>query len=535
MEPILPSDPQALRRLVEELLVALKEKDLRIGQLSAQVEALRRRIFGRSSEKVEPGQLALDLGAWLASQAEAASEPSTPVPPAPEKESAPRPGHGRRRLPEHLHRHRTEYHPSAEDRVCRGCSAELKKIGEETSEQLEYIPASLFVHVHARIVYACPYCQENVVSGALPVQPIDKGLPGPGLLAHVLTSKYNDHLPLNRLEGIFQRQGVELSRSTLCDWVGSSAKRLEPLVEEMKTEILASRKIHTDDTTVPVLDKTKESTKTGRLWVYVGDPDHEHIVFDYTPDRSRDGPQDFLKGYKGYLQADAYAGYDALYASHDVIEVACWAHARRKFFDAMKTAAVRSRIALVSIRELYEIDRRGHGLGEKERRDLRLAEAKPVLDRFKIWLDVEAKKVLPKSPIGEAIRYTLAQWVALTRYLDDGLLEIDNNRAERALRRVAIGRKNWMFAGSDEGGRRAAIVYSLIASCAALKIDPYAYLRDVLSRLPSTRGADALRLLTPKAWKAALSAPPATPAATAVAAVEAATVTAAAVAEATAA
>jgi hypothetical protein len=338
---------------------------------------------------------------------------------------------------------------------------------------------------------------------------------------------------LNRLEGIFQRHGVELSRSTLCDWVGASARLLEPLVEEMKAEILASRKIHTDDTTVPVLDKNHEATKTGRLWVYVGDPAHEHIVFDYTPDRgSRDGQRAFLNGYKGYLQADAYAGYDAIYVSQEVIEVACWAHARRKFFDA-KADAVRSRIALGYIRELYEIEKRGRDLGEKERRDLRVAEAKPWLDTFKSWLDDEAKKIMPKSSIGGAISYALAQWGALIRYLDDGLLEIDNNRAERALRRVAIGRKNWMFAGSDEGGRRAAIVYSLIASCAALKIDPYAYLRDVLSRLPTTQGADALRLLTPKAWKAGLSTTPTDPASAA--AVVSAKVTAAAIAEATAA
>jgi transposase len=471
------------------------------------LEALRRRIFGRSSEKLDANQLALDLGAWLAAHAEEAA-PETPEPPATEKETARRNGHGRRRLPDHLPRHRTEYHPAPGDRVCRECSLDLKRIGEEVSERLEYVPASLFVQVDARIKYACPHCQGNVVIGSLPVQPIDKGLPGPGLLAHVLTSKYNDHLPLNRLEGIFQRQGVELSRSTLCDWVAASARLLEPLVAVMKEEVLASRKIHTDDTTVPVLDKSRESTKTGRLWVYVGDCAHEHIVFDYTPDRSRDGPLRFLEGYKGYLQADAYAGYDAVYAGRKVLEVACWAHARRKFFDAMKSDAGRSRIALAHIRDLYTIEKRGRDLGETQRRDLRVAEAKPRLDAFKIWLDAEAKKTLPKSPIGEAISYARAQWVALTRYLEDGLLEPDNNRAERALRRIAIGRKNWMFAGSDEGGRRAAIVYSLIASCAALKIDPYANLRDVLERLPSCSPGDAaaLRLLTPKAWKAALAA-----------------------------
>lgn len=506
-EPELPSDPQALRQLVLELLSALQEKDRRIGQLSSQLEALRRRLFGRSSEKLDPDQLALDLGAWLAAHPIEAPPAEALESPAAEKESAPRSGHGRRHLPEHLKRHRIEYHPAPEDRTCRECSIELKRIGEETSEQLEYVPSSLLVLVHARIKYACPCCQGNVVCGSLPVQPIEKGLPGPGLLAHVLVSKYNDHLPLNRLEGIFQRQGVELSRSTLCDWVAAGAKVLAPLVDVMKTEVLASRKVHTDDIPVPVLEKDRGSTKTGRLWVYVGDPAHEHIVFDYTPDRSRDGPQRFLSGYKGYLQADAYAGYDVVYAGQEVIEVACWAHARRKFFDAMKSDAARGRIALAHIRALYAVEKRGRDLEEAERRDLRVAEAKPQLDAFKTWLDTEAQKALPKSPIGEAIGYARAQWMALTRYLEDGLLEPDNNRAERALRRVAIGRKNWMFAGSDEGGRRAAIIYSLIASCAAVKIDPYAYLRDVLQRIASCDSDTGdLQLLTPKAWKAALAA-----------------------------
>lgn len=509
-EPELPSDPQSLRQLVQELLSALQEKDRRIGQLSSQLEVLRRRLFGRSSEKLDPNQLALDLGAWLTAHCSEAPAEAAPEPPSLEKESAqtaPRNGHGRRRLPESLKRHRIEYHPAPGDRVCQECSTELKRIGEEVSEQLEYVPSSFLVLIHARIKYACPCCQEKVVCGALPVQPIAKGLPGPGLLAHVLTSKYNDHLPLNRLEGIFQRQGVELSRSTLCDWVAAGAALLKPLVDVMKIEVLASRKIHTDDIPVPVLEKERGSTKTGRLWVYVGDPEHQHIVFDYTPDRSRDGPQRFLSGYKGYLQADAYAGYNVVYAGQEVIEVACWAHARRKFFDAIKSDAVRARMALAYIRSIYAVEKLGRALNEAERRDLRLAEAKPQLDQFKRWLDTEAQEVLPKSPMGEAIAYALAQWQALTRYLEDGLLEPDNNRAERALRRIAVGRKNWMFAGSDEGGRRAAIVYSLIASCAALKIDPYAYLRDVLERLPSCDSeAGDLKLLTPKAWKAALDA-----------------------------
>lgn len=509
-EPQLPTDPQALRQCVLELLSTLQERDRRIGQLSSQLEALKRRLFGKRSEKLDPDQLLLELGAWLITQPPEAPAPQ-PVVPA-EKDSAPRKkGHGRGRLPEHLPRQRTEYHPAPADCVCRECQVNLRRIGEEVSEQLEYVPASLFIREHARIKYACPQCQGNVVIGTLPLQPIAKGIPGPGLLAHVLTSKYADHLPLHRQEGIFQRHGVELSRKTLCGWVAAGAAQLKPLVEVMKKEVLCSRKIHTDDTTVPVRDLERDSMRTGRLWIYIGDAEHEHLVFDYTPDRKRDGPQGFLSGYKGYLQADAYGGYDGVYAPQGkerepgAIEVACWAHARRKFFDSMSSDSGRAVLALGYIRALYAIEKQARDLSTEERHALRGREAPRILAAFKAWLEGEAPKVMPKSPMGEAITYACGQWVALTRYLEDGILEIDNNRAERALRRVAIGRKNWMFAGSDEGGHRAAIIYSLVASCAALKIDPYSYLRDVLQRLPSCP-PDELKNLVPKAWKVALLA-----------------------------
>jgi len=506
LEPELPQDPRTLRQLVLQLLSALQEKDRQIGQLSSQLEALKRRLFGRRSEKIDSAQLMLELGAWLAAQS-ATESVAAPAPTAEEstESSRPRSGHGRRRLPENLPRHRTEYHPSPEACICRECQVPLKQIGEEISEQLEYVPASFFVLEHARIQYACPQCQGNVVIGSLPVKPIEKGLPGPGLLAHVLTSKYADHLPLNRLEGIFQRHGVELSRSTMCDWVAAAATRLAPVVAVMKAEVLASQKIHTDDTTVPVLDRDRSSTRTGRLWVYLGDEEHPQVVFDYTPDRCRDGPLEFLKGFKGYLQADAYAGYDGVYAGQQVIEVACWAHARRKFFDAMASDARRVQIALAYIRELYRIEKAARDLEPVQRQQLRATEAKPQLEAFKVWLDEQSERVLPKSPMGEAIGYARAQWEALQRYLDNGILDIDNNRAERALRRVAVGRKNWLFAGSDEGGRRAAVVYSLIASCALLKINPYNYLRDVLGHLPSALPGD-VPALTPHAWKMARDA-----------------------------
>ena len=493
----LPSDALTLQSLVLELLGTLEEKERRIDQLCFQLEALKRHLFGRRSEKLDPGQLALELGALSLAQVAAVEEPV-----APERERLKVAGHGRQRLPRQLPRERVEYDVAAEERFCRECQHPLVRIGEEISEELEYVPASFFVREHVRIKYACRHCEGNVVIGAGPARPIDKGLPGPGLLAHVLTSKYADHLPLNRLEGIFARHGVELSRSTLCDWVAAGARLLSPVVEEMKKGVLVSRKIHTDDTPVPVLDKNREVTRTGRLWVYLGDGERAEVVFDYTPDRKRDGPQEFLGAYKGYLQADAYAGYDGIYVGDEVIEVACWAHARRKFFDAMKSDARRSQVALGFIRRLYEIEKKARDLDAEPRRALRQSDSAPVLGALKTWLDEQSGAVSPKSPLGEAIRYARSQWLALTRYLEDGILAIDNNAAERALRRVAVGRKNWLFAGSDEGGRRAATIYSLIASCARLKINPYEYLRDVLERIPTVSGA-ALAELTPKAWQLA--------------------------------
>lgn len=498
--PDLPSDVSTLKFLAEQLFETLQEKERRIGQMASQIEWLKRQLFGRRSERVDPNQLDLGLGE---PPAEAIVEDPEPVVAQGEPtEATRRPGHGRRPLPRHLHRERREYHPAPGDLACPECRHERTRIGAEVTEQLEYVPASLFVIEHARIKYACQGCQGHVVIGTLPGSaPIAKGLPGPGLLAYVLTSKYADHLPLNRLEGIFSREGVELSRSTQCDWVKAAAEKLAPVVEVMKREILVSRKIHTDDTTVPVLERDRSTTKTGRLWVYCGDDDHEHIVFDYTPDRKRDGPAEFLRGYKGYLQADAYSGYDEIYAGGDVIEVACWAHARRKFFEAQSSDGRRSHTALSLIRRLYKVEELARPLTVEARQNLRQKESQPILEEILQWLQKEAKSVSPKSPMGQAISYSRSQWQALTRYVKDGVLDIDNNAAERALRRVAVGRKNWLFAGSDEGGYRAAVVYSLVASCAHLKIGPFEYLQDVLSRIATHPPAD-LGQLTPKAWKA---------------------------------
>jgi transposase len=432
-------------------------------------------------------------------------------------------GHGRKKLPAHLPRERIEYALPEESRVCprEGCGGELSRIGEEVSEQLEYQPASLHVRQIVRVKYACRKCQEHVALAEAPPTPIEKGMPGPGLLAHVMVNKFADHLPLHRQEAIFARQGVDLKRTTLCDWVGRAAALLEPLTARMKTEVLASKKIHTDDTPVPVQDEARTRTRTGRLWVYLGDEAHPHTVFDYTPTRSRDGPRTFLDGYAGYLQADAFTGYDAVYAPGGVIEVACWAHARRKFYDAQTTDAPNAIAAMAFIGELYAVEREAKetGADAAKRLAMRQERSRPVLARVREWLQGQSLAQLPKSPMGQAVSYALANWVALNRYTEDGDLSIDNNAAERALRAVAVGRKNYLFFGSDAGGKRAAIVYSLIASCKRHGIDPWAYLRDVLDRV-STHPARRIDELLPPRWKelreaAAAAVPAEAPAASA--------------------
>jgi hypothetical protein len=342
----------------------------------------------------------------------------------------------------------------------------------------------------------------------MPQQPIEKGLPGAGLLAHVAVSKFEDHIPLHRQEHIFGRHGLVIPRSTLCDWLGYEADLLDPMVREMIRRVLQSKVIHTDDTPIPVLDETLEGrTRTGRLWAYLGDDEHPYTVYDYSPTRERRWPEAFLGDWRGYLQADAFAGYDAMYTMKDITEVACWAHARRKFFNAQTTDRERALIALGFIGCLYDVERTAakQGMDATGRQALRREKARPLLDQLRAWLLAQVGVVLPKSPLGEAIGYTLDQWTALTRYLDDGDLDIDNNAAERALRGVAVGRKNWLFAGSDSGGRRAAILYSLIATCKRHRVEPFAYLRDIIERV-STTPARAIATLLPDQWKAAQEA-----------------------------
>jgi transposase len=497
----LPRDPEDLRQYCAQLLAELGEKQQLIDKLAHQLALFRRYLYGRRSEQLDPAQLLLEFASWVQAQQTEATPPP-PVPEAPPAVARPRIGHGRTPLPTLLPRRRVEHLLPDAQCACTACGAPLVKIGEETSEQLDYQPASLFVTEHVRFTYACHACEGTVVTAEAPAAPIEKGRPGPGLLAQVITAKYADHVPLNRQVDIFARHGVTLARQTLCDWVAAAADLLTPLYADLKARVLASQVIHTDDTVVPVLDRQRPDTRDGRLWVYVGDGHPATIVYDYTADRSRAGPLAFLGDFRGYLQADAYAGYDALYATGRVVEVGCWAHARRYFFDAKASDPGRALPALGFIQQLYAVEREVKGADAETRRGRRTEQARPVLARFRGWLDEQADRLLPKSPIGEAVGYARAQWTALTRYCEDGALAIDNNVSERALRAVVTGRKNWMFCGSDAGGERAAILYSAVATCKAHGIDPWAYLRDVLERIPTHPNRRRAELL-PQAWKAA--------------------------------
>jgi transposase len=506
-----PNDAAALQQMLLRTMaqldatreqLAAKERELQ--RVQRWLEQLLRHRYGQKRERVDENQ------AFLFAIEIASTGRDVPPEPKPAGD-APRPtppGHGRQRLPQSLERRRVVFDLAAHERQCPQCQGELRHIGEEISEELEYVPASLHAIQQACQKYARPKgC--TVVTAAKPLAPIEKGLPGPGLLAHVAVSKYGGHLPLYRQESIFARQDVELSRKTMCDWMRQCAELVSPLVGLMKERALSSKVVQTDDTPAPVLDPELPHTRTGRIWTYVGDPKHPYTVYDYTLNRSRAGPDEFLKDFRGYLQADAYSGYDQIYKDPDrgITEVACMAHARRKYFDAQWSDIMRSMVMLAYLHLLYDSEReaRDKELDGAARRALRQARSQPILDDIKAYLERERRQVLPKSPIGQAIAYTLSNWDALVRYCQDGDLEIDNNGAERSLRGVAAGRRNWTFFGSDNGGSTAAVLSSLIATCKRHQIDPFAYLRDVFDRI-SAHPQNQLEELLPDKWLAARTA-----------------------------
>jgi transposase len=515
----LPDDIAALKQLIVEqqaerdtLVIRIREEAARqleaererhAAELKAAIQAILRRYYGPRSETFDPRQLLLfgqrieQLPLDEASVAEEAGELLTT------RRIKNRDKHGRQQLPEHLERIEIEH--DLADKACPACGHERQRIGKEVSEQLEYFPASFKVLKHVRHKYGCPKCDHDgynphIATAAKPPQPIDKGLAGPSLLAYIAVSKLGDHLPLYRLERIFERQRVHVARSTMCAWMRCAGELVAPLVDLMTERVRQSQVIHTDDTPVPIQSPGQKQCRKGRIWCYLGDDANPYTVYDYTPSRKRDGPAKWLAGFTGYLQADAYGGYDGIFAVGEVTEVACWAHARRKFYDAQDSDAMRAAEMLALIGELYAVEREAKDADDTIRLALRRERSTPILARIKTWLDAEGDVVLPRSPMAAAIQYAKNQWSALTTYVTQGFLNIDNNASERTLKRVAIGRKNWLFAGHDAAAENHARLWSLIASCERHAVDPQRYLTSVLAKIGQTP-AGKLEQFLPDVWK----------------------------------
>ena len=480
-------DLEAVKALLidrhESYTATLNSRTTEIERLVLLVEKLQRMLFGAKSEKVlrQIDQLELQLEELQAANAIEESKAVAPAErPAPAKPF-------RRPLPEHLPREIHTHMPGHE--ACPDCGGRLRELGEDVAEMLEYVRASFKVLRHVRPKLSCDSC-DRIVQAPAPSRPIDRGLAGPGLLAHVLVSKYADHCPLYRQSEIYARESVDLDRSTLAGWVGASSELLAPLIEAVRSHVMAASKLHADDTPVPVLAPGNGKTKTGRLWTYVrddrpsGDTAAPAVWFAYSPDRKGENPRQHLKLYKGALQADAYAGFQQLYDSGAIVEVACWAHTRRKFHEIhIAHASPITAEAIERIAALYAIETEIRGSTPEIRKAIRQARARPLLASMKTWLEATLAKLSRKSDTAAAIHYALSRWPALTRFTDDGHLEIDNNAAERALRVVALGRKNYLFAGSNAGGERAAAIYSLLGSAKLNGLDPELYLHHVLDRI----------------------------------------------------
>jgi len=500
------------RLQIEELTRKLESTQRSLKMLQHQVEQLLKRLYGRKSEKRDPNQLMFDsMVLEVLNQPEEppaeplAEEPSATTPTGKKTRRKKRPHPGRIPIPEHLERVEILLDIPDEEKVCPKTGKPLKQVGVEVSEKLEYRPGKLVVNVYKRPKYASPDTMAamdvGIITAPMPDCPIEKCKADVGLLSQIIVSKFADHLPFYRQDGIFEREGVEIPRATQTSWCLQVYEAIKPLEEVIKWAVLESDIVFTDDSIIPLLVKGHGKVKKARLWVYVrGDPEPPLIVYDFSPDRSKKRPLEFLGDYKGYVHADAFSGYDELFEREGVIEVGCWAHARRKFDEAMSSRPKEASEIMARIALLYRVDSECKDLQPQERYQVRQQRSRPILDGIFDRVKELKAETTPSEPLRKAVDYALNQQDALYRYLDDGRLKIDNNTAENAIRPLALGRKNWLFAGSERGARATALFLGLIQSCKACDVNPWEYFNDILRRIMS-HPVRRLRELLPDQWK----------------------------------
>ncbi len=513
-----PTDPRechdllnGLAQQVEDLQAALdqaaklhdqavQDRDQTIEELRHQLELYRRYVFGPRRERLTdaPGQGHLFEIADV-------DVPIVPAPPARDSKPPAKPRGSRQLDYDRLRQVRIELDVPEAEKVCSHCGEPKARIGADERKELHFVPAHFELHVHVLPKYACSHCRNGVATPEPPPRPVSGCIAGPGLLSALVVSKFAEHLTLYRFEDICTRYGLYLSRSTLCDWVAKVADLLRPLYDLQRKLVLSAGVLWTDDTPVRFLGGPTPGSHQGQFWTYIGPALRPYDVYDFTQNRKRDGPAEFLNDFAGYLHADAFSGYDGIFtgSAGRIVEVACWSHARRKFFDARSSSPAEASLILEVIRRLYEVEDRARPLDDAARRELRQAESVPILDRLRAELDRLSSKLLPKSALAQAVTYALNQWQALCRYTEDGRLTIDNNVSERRLRDQAIGRKNWLFLGSDRAGDRAAVIYTIIAGAKRHRIEPWAYLNDVILQLAVDASPESLERLLPDCWATA--------------------------------
>jgi transposase len=492
---------------IEAVLAILSELREQNTELMLRLAQLQRERSGRRSEKLDAQQLSLmlELVAEQLDDTEDEDDEGLEIETEAESHERPRRKPRRRRPSKELPREVIRHDLSASERVCTSCGDEMASIGDDVSELVELIPAQFVVQEHHRAKYACSRCKDEVRTAAGPAKLIEKGLAGVGLLAHVVQSKYDDHLPLNRLQEIYRRGGFEVGVSTLCDWVGAVAEEVKPIVDRIIDKIASSHVVQTDGSGLKVLDRDdSEGIRKGTMWCYVGD--RSYVAFRYSrTGTGEDGPWTHLASREGYIQADAASVFDRLFNGQcaNATEVGCWAHARRRFHKLKDTEPVVA-YPLKLIGKLYRVEHSADGreLSHAQRLSLRQSQSAGILDRLKRWLVKTAASEPPESALHKACAYSLNHWEALTRFLEDGRLSLDNNLCELQIRSLAVGRKNYLFAGSDSGAERGAILYSLLRTCALQGVDTYAYLKDILEKLADGWPANRIDELQPDAWAA---------------------------------